>query len=290
MDLIALQQLVATVDHGSITAAAHELGLTRPTLSRRLAALEDDLGLVLLHRTTRAVTPTPAGRRLVDEAGPLLDALRDVERSLHQERDEVVGCLRVSVPPVIAGDVARLLVDLRRTHPHLQVELRTGTQHADLQADGIEVALRAGAPGPPDLVLRRLRSVDVHAVAAPATLTRDGVPETPHDLRHHTLLRGLTAQGQPRTHWPLRDGGSLPVDGPVVMDDQRALLEAALAGGGVALLSQVTAGSALERGALQPVLPGVIGTHLDLHVVFAHRDRQPARVRAFIDAVVDAFG
>ena len=260
MDLLALHQLVVTVDHGSITAAARELGLTRPTLSRRLAALEDAVGLALLHRTTRAVTATPAGRRLVERARPHLLALDELELSLHDERDQVVGCLRVSVPPAIAGDVARLLVDLRRRHPALEVDLRADVGFADLQADGIEVALRAGHPGHPDLVHRRLRTVDVAAVATEATLSRDGVVRSLQDLRQHTLLRDNTAEGQPRTHWPLRDGGALPVDGPVVIDDQRALLDAALADGGIALLTQVTYGPMVDCGWLVRVLPDVIGT------------------------------
>lgn len=288
MDLIALQNLVVTVELGSITAAADALGLSRPTLSRRLARLEEEAGLPLLHRTSRAVQPTVAGRRLVDGARPLLAELEDLGRRLVDERDSVAGPLRVSVPPILADEVARVLVSLRERHPALEVDLHAGIDRVDLMDAGVDVALRAGRLRESDLTGRRLLSTPVLAVATPATLDRDGWPSTLDDLAAHTLLRDVDGSGSARRRWPLRNGGALSVEGAFVCNDQAALLAATLAHGGIALLTGVSVRDALGQGRLVPVLPQEIGSTLHLHAVYAGRP-PPARVRAFIDAVVAAF-
>ncbi len=277
---------VRTVELGSITAAAKALGLARPTLSRQIAALEEALGLALLHRTTRSVTPTPAGQRLYAEAAPHVDALAGVERRLREERDTVSGRLRVSAPPVLGPPIAGLLIGLQAAHPALEVELITDIRHADLRAEGVEVAVRAGRVGDPDLVQRRLGRSWVSAVASPGYLESAGMPEALDDLSRHRLLRGFAADGRPQRWWPLLDGGRVAVGGGFACNDQRALLDGALAGGGIALLSAVTASEPLGDGRLVAVLPLVLGTRLDVHAVFAQRTLLPARVRAFIDALV----
>lgn len=277
---------VRTVELGSITAAAESLGIARPTLSRQLAALEASLGLALLHRSTRSVSPTPAGLRLYEEAAPHISALAGVERRLLEERDTVSGLLRVAAPPVLGAPIGGLLIALQAEHPALRVELITDIRHADLRADGIEVAVRAGRVGDPDLVQRRLGRSWVSAVASPGYLRRHGAPTSLDALAGHRLLRGFAADGQPQAWWPLLDGGRVAVGGSFACNDQAALLDAALAGGGIALLSAVTAAGPLGDGRLVAVLPLVLGTRLDLHAVFARRTLQPARVRAFVDALV----
>ncbi|MCB9676302.1 MAG: LysR family transcriptional regulator [Alphaproteobacteria bacterium] len=289
MDLVACQMFVTTVDAGSITAAAARLGLSRPTLSRRLAALEDALGIALLHRTTRKLTPTPTGLRLYRRLQPLLREVDGVTEALHAERDGVVGRLVVSVPPAVADEVAVLLVHLMREHPHLETELRSEVGLTDLRDGEVEVALRAGRLDDPDLVQRRLGARPVRAVATPAYLREHGTPMAPEDLAVHALLLGLHPDGTPRTAWPLRDGRWLPVAGRLRTADQNATLAACLADGGIALLSEPTYASALDAGRLAFVLPDQVGTDIELHAVFARRTLQPARVRAFVDAAVAWF-
>jgi len=289
VSLADYQLFVATVEAGSITAAARSLGLSRPTLSRRLRALEDRLGLALLHRSTRHLAPTPAGRRLFDRMRPLLADVARVEAQVVEERDEVTGRLRVSVPPVIAPEIARVLVSLQRTHPRLAVDLQADIRWADLRSDGVDVALRAGRLSDPELVQRRIAAADVSAVASPQYLARRGAPEDVEALVDHALLRGQSPDGSAQTSWPLRDGGRLAVDGAFVTNDQVSLREAALEGAGIALLSEVSSARAIADGRLVRVLPERVGTRLRLHAVFARRTLQPARVRVFVDALVDWF-
>ncbi|MEZ4335266.1 MAG: LysR family transcriptional regulator [Sandaracinaceae bacterium] len=278
-----------TLELGSITAAAAALELSRPTLSRRLAALEERLGLALLHRTTRRLSPTPAGRRLYDQMRPLLEEMRRIETQLVEERDAVTGRLRVSAPPVLAPELARLLVALRREHPALEIELVGDIRWADLRSDAIDVAVRAGRIQDRELVQRRLTTADVSAVAAPGYLARRRAPSTLEELSTHELLRGHGPDGHPQAWWPLRNGERVAVSGGFTSNDQLALREAALADGGIALLSEVESEAALVDGRLVRILPELLGTPLRLHAVYARRRLQPARVRIFVEALVAWF-
>ncbi len=274
------------VERGTITDAAAELGVSRPTLSRHLAALEERLGLALLHRTTRQVKVTPRGRRLYEELRPLLDGVDGIEARLQEERAEPVGWLRVSVPPIIATDILPSLEELRQAHPKLSVEMLGEVRWADLHADRVDVAVRAGRIGDASLVCRRLGARDVYAVASPGYLESHGTPSTASDLKAHDLLRGHDPHGDVSTSWPSWKGGRIPVDGRFVSNDHRVLMEAALSGAGIALLSDVSAGRHVDAGRLVRVLPDEVGVELMLHAVFSRRTLQPASVRACIDALV----
>ncbi len=286
MDLNAYRAFVLAVERGTITDAAAELGVSRPTLSRQLAALEEGLGLALLHRTTRQVKVTPRGRELYEQLRPLIDGVDGIEARLHEERAEPVGWLRVSVPPIIATDILPTLESLRRAHPRLSVEMLGEVRWADLHTDRVDVAVRAGRVGDASLVRRRLGARDVYAVASPEYLERHGTPITSSDLKTHDVLRGHDPHGDAATSWPTWTGGRIPVEGRFVSNDHRVLMEAALSGAGIALLSDVSAGRHVDAGRLVRVLPDEVGVELTLHAVFARRTLQPAAVRACIDALV----
>jgi len=285
MNLEQARGFVAVVEHGSIAAAAASLGMSRPTLSRHLAAFEVSLGLAVLHRSTRAVGPTVAGQELYEALAPLLVEAQRVEARFTREAREVTGWLRVSVPPALAGEVAAVLRRLQRVHPDLAVQLSSSPERVDLRDGRVDVALRAGRLADPDLVQRLVGRRSVRAWASPDYLARHGPPTDVADLADHRLLRSLAPDGRPRRAWPLRAGGHVPVTGHFVSDDQSVLCAAAEAGEGIALLDVRTAAA----GELQEVLPERVGTELELHAVTVRRTLQPARVRAFVDAVVAAW-
>ncbi len=287
MDLNAYRAFALAVEHGTITDAAAALGVSRPTLSRQLASLEERLGLALLHRTTRRVRPTPRGRQLYEQLRPILDDVDNIETRLHEERREPSGWLRVSVPPVIATDIFPTLDALRSRYPKLRIELIADIRWADLHSDQVDVAVRAGRIGDPSLVQRRLGARDVYAVASPEYLDTHGRPQTTADLASHVLLRGKGPSGETQSGWPLWSGGHVRVDGPFVSNDQRVLLRGAVLGHGIAIVSDVSAGEHVRSGRLERVLPTLVGTRLVLHAVFARRTLQPASVRVCIDALVE---
>lgn len=276
---------VAVVDHGSIVAAAAALGMSRPTLSRHLAALEASLGIALLHRSTRQVGPTEAGRRLYERLAPLFQEASRIDRTFRRDAHEVTGRLTVSVAPVLAYELTDLLMALQDEHPELSVVLQSTAERVDLREGPIDVALRAGALVDPHLTCRKLGRRRITAWASAGYLAARGTPTSVEDLADHVLLRTLAPDGSARRWWPLLEGGRVAVDGRFASDDQRALRHAAAAGRGICLLDEATAAAAN----LVPVLPEV-GVQMELHAVFARRTLQPARLRVFLEAVVAWFG
>ena len=150
------EAFVAVVRLGTVTAAALELGLPRPTVSRQIARLEADLGVALLHRTTRRISTTAVGQDLFERVRPLLEQWAAVEALTRQDADIVVGTVRISVLPLIAPSLAAVLGPLQRQHPKLVVEVIANVRLVNLRTEGIDLAVWAGDPRDPDLVSRTL--------------------------------------------------------------------------------------------------------------------------------------
>ena len=277
------------VETGTITDAAAALALPRPTVSRQLARLEEDLGVALLHRTTRRVTPTAAGQRLYERVGPLLDQWASLEDDVRRDADLVRGSVRVSVTPVAAALLLPAVQRLRRNHPELTVELVSRIYLPDLRSEGFDAAVWAGEPRDPELISRTLTVGHVGLVASPAYLERFGVPASVEALEQHRLLRGHSGSARPRVWWPLRSGGRVRVGGTFVCNSGPLLRAAALAGEGICLLADLQAGEALEDGRLVRVLETEVGTDAALRLLTTRRTLIPARLRAFIDETVASF-
>ena len=284
MGLDTYQAFVQVVEQGSLSAAARALGVPRPTVSRRLARLEERLGERLVQRGARQAVITRAGQELYQQIRGPLGVLLAAEQAVRDRSEAPRGLLKVAMPPLLAAPLAPALVALQALHPHLAVEVFTETRFVDLAAEGFDVALRAGVLRTPALVQRRLHTMQVGLYAAPRYLEAHGTPRTVGALAQHRLLRGHTATDTPRTHWPLVDGGTVPVDGDFVTNDRELLRAACAAGHGLALLSDIPAVPA----PLVPVLPRV-GARLGLYVVYPDRPLLPPRTRVFVDAMVRFF-
>lgn len=272
------REFVAIVDAGSVSQAARDLGVPRASLSRQLSALEARLDVRLLHRTTRKLTLTRSGEDLYHRARRILDAVCEAEASVRQE-SQASGLLRVSVPPMGDGVFATLLLDFVRAYPDIELHVVASSRHVDLIAEDIDVSIRAGPVLDPSLYARKLMSAEVGVYASKAYLEQRGRP-TPETLADHTLIRH-TQRGRPQRTWPLRRGGTVAVNGPLVSNDLRLVRHACAEGFGIALLPEAFAGG------LEPVLPEVgVTTHVSL--VYAERQYQSPRVRAFIDFLVEA--
>ncbi|HVK63969.1 MAG TPA: LysR family transcriptional regulator [Polyangium sp.] len=274
-----------TVEARSLSRAAVELGVPRATISRRLARLEERLGVRLLRRTTRSLALTDAGEALHRHARIVLEAVHHAEACVRKTDDAVRGELRVSVPPMNGTSFGTMICDFARRYPEVRLHIHSTTQHVDLQRGGYDVALRASTDLEPGLVARRLARHPVLAVASPAYLEAHGTPRTRRDLRHHRCLMGFVRGELPQTQWPF-SGGKFQVEGALFTNDIHLLCDAALEGLGIALLPQVLVQPHLESGALVHVLPGAIQAESHIAVVYPEREFLPPQVRAFIDAVV----
>lgn len=284
------ESFVAVVDAGSISAAATALGLPRETLSRRIARLEERLGVRLLHRSSRQLSLSPAGHQLYARARPLVAAAREAEAEVRLLDDVPRGILRVAMPPgPAAAGLSSVFTALLRRWPELRIEAIAATRHVDLIAEGIDVALRGGVVRDLRLVARKLLGASLIAVAAPVYLRARGAPRTASELDQHDLLLGMDAGELPARAWPRLDGPPAPVAGRLVSNDLQLLVAAVRGGHGIALLPELAVRGELAAGELEQVLGGEIGGAAGLWVVWPDRARTPPKVRAFVDHVVDHF-
>ncbi len=275
-----------TVDAKSLSRAAAELGVPRATLSRRIAQLEKKLGTRLLLRTTRSLALTEPGAVFYKEAIIALEAIKQAEQSVSRSGDCLRGELRVSLPPGMKKSFRTMLCEFIAQHPLLRVHVHTSSHHIDFRSGGFDVALRASSQMQPGLIARTLFRDPVIAVASPDYLSGRGVPVTLDDLSVHQCLMGFARGELPEMYWPLLSGERIKVDGAFFADDISLLCEAAINNRGIALLPEELIGEHLQQGALVPVLRGIIGTEMQIAVVYPDRQFLLPQVRAFIEAVV----
>ncbi len=287
-DAIETSELLAftrTVEAKSLSRAAAELGAPRATIGRRLARLEQRLGVRLLRRTTRALALTDAGDAFYRHARIVLDAVVQAEASVRKSDKVIRGTLRVSTPPMLDPSFNALVCDFARAYPKVQIHIDASSRYVDLVREGYDVALRAGTELEPGLVARTLARTSIVAVASPAYLAANGTPRKARDLRTHRCLVGFT-RGLPQTHWPKAGGGKISVEGSFVSNDITLLIDAAVRGLGIAVLPMLLVGVPLERGALVRILPELIHAESRVSVVYQEKELLPPQVRAFIDVLV----
>src|SRR5216683_3382541 len=287
-DAIETAELVAftrTVEANSLSRAAAELGAPRATIGRRLARLEQRLGVRLLRRTTRALALTDAGDAFYRHARIVLDAVEQAEASVRKSDKVVRGTLRVATPPMLDPSFNALVCDFARAYPEVKMHIDASSRSVDLLREGYDVALRAATELEPGLVARTLARTSIVAVASPAYLAANGTPRKARDLRTHRCLVGFT-RGLPQTHWPKAGGGKISVEGSFVSNDITLLIDAAVRGLGIAVLPMLLVGVPLERGALVRVLPELIHAESRVAVVYQEKELLPPQVRAFIDLLV----
>ena len=290
MDLALLQAFAEVARRGSFAAVAREEGVDPSSVSRRVAALEQALGLTLFERTTRRLSLTEAGRIYLGRVGPILEALAEAADTARDAVAEPSGLLRVT-STVAFGEcwLVPRLADFRAAYPQVQIELVLSDARIDIAAEGIDVALRLGPGVEGSLVVSKLFDVRYRAVAAPDYLKRTGRPERPADLeRHDGLLFALPGFG---TAWRFRarSGSELLEVRPrpaLSISNALAIRRAALEGMGVALLADWTVADDLRDGRLVDLFPDHEGsaTGFDTAVwtVYPTRSYLPARARAFL--------
>jgi DNA-binding transcriptional LysR family regulator len=287
MDFVArLGVLRAVVERGSISAAAAGLGVSISTASRALAALEDDLGVQLVARTTRQMKLTDAGTRLYDRA-------RRIALELEQARAEVsgpggvTGRLAVSVSVTLGlRRILPSLPELTRRHPGLQLDVRLEDHPVDLIASGVDVVIRAGRvpAGRTSLVARRLITSSTWLVAASAYLHRRGAPARPEELAAHDALVHL-GQAGPSDRWTLTRGDReivVAVRGPLRSNNMLALHAAALGGMGIAYLPVWLVHGDVVSGSLVRVLADCELASFPVHAIYRDDLRGDPRVAAFL--------
>lgn len=290
--LTGMEAFVRVVNAGSFTGAAKQWGRSKGAVSKYVAELEDHLGVQLLQRTTRAMHLTDTGRSYYARCVDLLGELAAAEASVRDAHVSPRGWLRVTAPPGFAERFDDVLTHaFVNKHPGVRVELELTHRMVDLVEEGFDVAIRVTAPRDSSLIARRLAPAPLVAVASPAYLAARGTPESPSDLAQHDCL--VDTNFRERERWHFRAAGravSVDVDGPFRINSPLAVRDLAARGYGVALVPRFLADTELESGALVEVLPGMPAFDWSIFAVYPRRRHLPARVRAFVDHLVETLG
>lgn len=295
MDRIGdLNLFLRVLDLGSITAAAHSLGLSVAVASQRLKRLEDGLGVRLLQRTTRSLHPTPEGRALAEQGRPLVEEFEALASGLRRAGSDVAGNLRVTMGATFGRMyVSPLLPEFMSRYPLVRVVAHLSDQTVDLVGDGFDLAIRIGELDDSSLVSRRIAANRRVLCASPDYLRRHGAPQAPDELAQRDCLL-LFDSHRRRDHWHLRhaDGAEVEVrvSGRLESTLGELLRDAAVAGEGIAMFSYWHVAADLGEGRLQVVLPEWTIPETGIHAVMPQRRFIPPRVRAFVDFLSEKFG
>ena len=278
-------------EEGSFSRAATRLGLTKSTMSKRVARLEERLDARLLRRTTRALHLTDTGRRFLVHASAIVEAAKEAEAEVREMQAEVRGRLRVNAPVSLGqSHVTQVMVELAQAHPGLEVELDLSDRRVDLMTEGYDLAVRVGDLTDSSLVVQKLLDVRFRVVASPGYLERRGRPKTPKQLESHVCL--LYRHQVSGAHWVFKHGGQstrVRPRGPLLSNHGDVLAKAAVMGLGIALLPGFIAQDYVQSGALVPLFSRSCQNRAPIHAVFPPGRRTPKRTRVFVDALMQYF-
>ena len=277
-----LTVFVRAADTGSFSAAARDLGLSQPSVSRIVSELEARLGIKLLLRSTRRIVPTEAGLAFLSKARQILYDLEDADESA-RGIDSLRGVLRVALPSVLG---IRILIPglplFLKDYPQLKIEFLMSDNMQDLVAEGADLAIRFGRMSDSGFGARKLASLERMLVASPAYLAARGAPATPADLVQHDLIVGpLVASNWP---WSFeRDGRveTVKVEPRFLLNSAEAAIASASHGLGLARASALMCRDELASGQLVQALPGYALEAVDLHAVFPAGRTPSQKVRLF---------
>jgi DNA-binding transcriptional LysR family regulator len=292
MDLNAIRVFVTVVEAGGIRKAAEQLSLTKTTVSRQLADLEERLGARLVHRTTRAFSVTDAGHELFERSRAAVRALEQAGSWVSELGSTVGGLVRISAPPTLVEMYLGAVVEEVLTrYPDLRVVIDSSERHVELLAEGYDLAIRGGKLPDSSLTCRRLGVARWRCFASPSYLGRRGTPRAPEDLAEHDCILYSAQDPALPVIWELeRDRQPLPiaVTGRVATNSLSSARDAAARGLGIARLF---AFMATERGSaggnLVPVLDEFSGAATPLSVVWLPGEPRPSRVEAFLEVLVE---
>lgn len=289
MNLLDVALFSSIVSSGSLSGAGRQTGMSPMAVSRRLAALEQELGVRLVHRTTRSVSLTTDGETFLPLARAMLDAKDAALAAFGDQHESLSGILKVTAPNLIGRTlVTPLAANLMATNPRLNVDLTLSDKLVDIVSSGIDVAIRVAPLQASELIAVKLVDNPRILCAAPAYIEAHGAPERLADLEQHACLtlHGVGA-------WLFeRDGASFAktIEGRLTANSIDTVRAACLAGAGLAMLTYWDVTDDLASGALARIhLNDAENDMLGIWAVLPTRNQMPARVRAFVDTLKSGF-
>jgi DNA-binding transcriptional LysR family regulator len=281
---------------GSLGAAARELGITTPAVSKHLALMESRLGVSLVNRTTRRMSLTQEGATYLQYARRILGEIDEMEQSVGVAKETPRGLLRINATLGFGrSQVAPLISRFVKRYPQIEVLLQLSVDPPPLSEDAFDVCIRFGAPPDARVIARRIAPNRRLLCAAPAYLATHGTPQVPEDLSRHACI-GIRQGREAYGLWRLSTGDGRDATTTVVKtqaslttNDGEVAVNWALDGHGVLMRAQWHIERHLTTGRLVQVLPKYFTPDADIHVVYPQRYAKTARVRAFVDFVAATF-
>ena len=290
---LALETFVRVVDRGGFSVAAQDLRMSRAMVSRHIQELEARLGARLLHRTTRHVSLTEAGRVYYERSTHLLADLLAADSEVGELHSRPRGTLRVNGPVVFgAMHLSAAVAEYMAAFPEVKIELTLNARVVDLVEEGFDLAIRIGRLADSSLMARRRAPCRLVIVASPDYLACRGTPHVPDDLTKHDCIRDMYGDGGDIWHFQGPDGKlAVRVQGQLRTNNGDAMRIAASRGMGIAVLPSFMVSAELASGALVPLLDGWSGVdEMAVHAVYPPGRNPSAKLRSFIDFLVPRFG
>jgi len=292
--MTGMQVFARVASLGGLSAAARALGMSQTMATKHIAAVEGRLGVRLLHRTTRRLTLTEAGRRYLDAVERILAAVEDAESTASADRVEVRGTLRVNVPVSFGvREIVPLVAQFSRTYPSVTVDLGLNDRIVDLIEEGWDLAVRIGYLAESTMIARRLAPCRTALCAAPAYLAERGTPRSIADLAGHNCLGYTLSRTLGPDRWSFGTGGTVtvPVAGNLRASNGDALVAAAVAGQGLIYQPTFLVCAEVRAGRLVPIALDHPTVEIDgVFATYPSDRRPPAKVRAFIDFLAERLG
>ncbi|MDP2571908.1 LysR family transcriptional regulator [Vibrio penaeicida] len=290
--ITAIPVFTSVIEEGSFSQAAKKLGISKSAVSKRISGLEDQLGVKLLHRSTRKLSLTEAGERYYQHALEALSAAQNAENAATQLQRIPQGTLRISVPMSFGRlHVAPIIPIFLKRYPEIHIHMDMNDLSRDVIADGFDVALKGGDLPDSSLIARKLAPLHSVLCASPEYIERYGSPKTPQDLTGRNCI--LFTHHTVTNEWVFIQNGEeerVHVTGNYQVNNSEALRESLIQGVGIGRLPTFAAGEDIKAGKLVPLLVGYVMPHKTIYAIFPERQYLPEKVRVFIDFLIENLG
>jgi DNA-binding transcriptional LysR family regulator len=290
--LTEMDAFVQVVDHGGFTDAARKMNLSKSAVSKHVSALEVRLGVRLLNRTTRRVSPTEVGLAYYDRARSVLAEAEEADSMVTAMQATPKGSMRISAPVTFGvRQLASVVADFLAAYPEVDLNLVLDDRFVEVVAEGYDLAIRIGALADSSLKARKLAEARAVIVASPAYLDEAGTPRTIDDLNDHRLLHysQLSTGNFWRLRTPSGEERQVRVGGRLTVNNGEALMRAAEAGIGIAQVPSFMLGDAVAAGRLVELLANRPPEILGIYALYPQGRFPQPKLRAFIDHLADRF-
>jgi DNA-binding transcriptional LysR family regulator len=290
--LTRMRAFIDVVEAEGFSAAARKIGRSKALLSKYVRELEDELGALLLNRTTRQFSLTEVGHTYFRRATEIVREIDNLADTVRDSSGDVRGRIKLTAPRTFSdAPIGQSLIDFALEHPDVVLDIQLDDRFVDLVEEGFDLAIRITRLEDSSMIARRLSPFSLNICASPALIARTGMPEKPQDLTKMPCI--VDTNGRWLSNWPfMRDNGemfSVPVSGPLEVNSPLTTRAAAIAGLGFATLPDFIARPALESGELVSVLDEWVPRGGGIFAVYPHRRYLPVKIRLLVDFLAQWF-